>query len=144
MTLEVAPDVLAALRGLVLSYEDFTDVADQRAFGAELPGAEAESMPRACVVFSASGGAGLGADDYSALGVQRVDVRSYGASMAEALQVHRIVQAILKGVADAVVGEALIHNCYIESRGITQRDADGRWPMVVGVYGVRMSERVIS
>jgi len=140
-TIPSPADVMVAL---MLATPAVTAQVAQRVWAPELPDGQAASMPRKCIVLAPSGGAGLGADDYSDLSEPRFDIKCYGATWVEAQAVYREVYDLLKHVDGAVAAKGMIHTCAVESLGMMMRDAEGRWPMVLSVWRARVSEQEID
>lgn len=136
------PDPVAAIVALLRDDADVAALVGTRVFGVELPSSEAPSMPRAAVVISGSGGSGIGAGSYVPIGQPRMDVRCYGATHADAAELHWTVYERLKHIAGEVYGQVLIYSASVESSAMYLRDED--WPLVLSVWRPMVSERVVA
>jgi hypothetical protein len=111
-------------------------------FAPELPDDQDALMPRACFVVSAAGGPGAGG--FLPIGRQRIDVRSYGATHAEAMDVAIAAHQTLKSLRRTVSGVVLVHGFEPSSGFLTLRDADARWPLVLRSYLEMYDEREVA
>jgi hypothetical protein len=111
-------------------------------FGHELPEDQNDSMPMACGVVSASGGPGAGG--FLPIGRQRVDLKCYGRTHAEAMDVAVGAHQVLKNLRRTVVGVVLIHGFEPSSGFTTLRDGNGRWPLIFRSYLGMYDERGVA
>lgn len=112
------------------------------AFGHELPDDQDGLMPRQCVVVS--GASGPGAGGFLPLGRQRLDIRSYGATHAEAMDVAVAAHLYLKGLRRTVSGAVLVHGFDPGSGYLTLREPEVRWPLVLRSYIGLFDERAVA
>jgi hypothetical protein len=123
------------------------DLLDERldpvpAFGHELPDDQDALMPFKCVVVAGAGGPGAGG--FLPNGKQRLDVKSYGATHAEAMDVAITAHNVLKRLRRTVVGTVLIRSFEPSSGYLTLRDANARWPLVLRSYIESYDERAVA
>lgn len=135
-------DPLAALRTVLLADADVATLCGTRVFAAELPKAEAEYMPRTCVVLVYSGGFERVATD--PIIRPRVDAYSYGETFHVAGQVDRAVYSALKALRRQKVGEVLIHGVGLAGGPVPLRDSDAGWPVMMRSMSVIADEREIE
>lgn len=135
------PDVAAAVVAYLVEDDEVYEATEGRIFGAELPRAEAASMPRACVVVQASsGGFGVYQRSWAPLGNSRVDVRCFGADPFGAMAVYRAVHPALKRLTRRSQGDTLLYSI-TPSIGASQlREPDTGWPFVFASYNVFAAE----
>lgn len=138
---------MPVLRSYLLDDEDVAELVEDRGFSQVLPADQAGSMPRACFVVSQSGGLASGSD--LPLDRVRVDVRSYGATHAEARAVAIAIHAALKRLARQVVEGVLLHAAtdsggYASLVDTLPGTQGGGWPLVFRPYLVLYDERVIA
>ena len=135
-------DVLAAVRTLLLRDDQVATLCGTRVFAAELPKAEATSMPRECVVIVYSGGFERMATDRRVR--PRLDIYSYGGTYHVAGQVDRAVYDALKAVRRETVGEALLHGVALAGGPVMLRDSNAGWPVIVRSMSVSADERTVG
>jgi hypothetical protein len=135
-------DVLAALRTVLLADADVAALCEARVWAAEMPKAEATSMPRCCVVICYAGGFERRATD--PIVRPRADVYSYGETFHRAGQVDRAVYSALKALSRERVGEALIHGVFLAGGPVPLRDSDAGWPVMVRSMSVAADERAVE
>jgi len=136
------PDPLVAVRSYLVANAGVSALAGTRVFVAELPSAEADSMPRGAVVLSAAGGAqsGPGARSHVEAGTTRIDVRCYGSSHVEASALHYAVLTALKAIGRTFVDGTLLHSCVVEGGPFSLREPDVDWPLVLSTYSLLAAE----
>ena len=134
MVAEEYPDVIEAVVDLLAA----EGVASGRVFGDEMPDSEAESMPRDAVEVSPSGGHGFASTQR--LDVQRIDVRSFGATPADARLLALTVHRILTELDRRVVGSCLVHSVNSAGGFGSDREPNTRWPFAWRSYLVLHSE----
>ena len=110
-------------------------------YGHELPDDVVDAMPTKALVVSGSGGPGTGG--YLPLDRQRLDLRSYGATHAQAMEVAVAAHEVLKRLRRTVVGNALLHSADPTTAFITLREPNGRWPLVLRTYLGLYDEREV-
>lgn len=114
-------------------------------FGHELPDTFLEvapGMPRKCFVVSGSGGPPAGG--FLPNGRQRLDLRFYGATHAEAMDVAIAAHELLKNLRRTVVGDVLIRSFEPSSGFLTLREPETRWPLVLRTYIESYDERAVA
>lgn len=136
------PDPLVAVRIYLLADAGVAALASTRVFAAELPSAEASEMPRATVVIAAAGGGGAspGARSHVPVGGVRIDVKCYGASPAEASELHYATLSALKTIGRTFVDGTLLHSCVVEGGPFSLREPDVDWPLVLSTYQLLAAE----
>jgi len=132
-------DILAALRTVILNSPDVTALVGTRVFAAELPKAEAQSMPRAAVVLVYSGG--FSTTRTSPVVSPRVDIYSYGETFHASGQVDRAVYGALKALSRYTSGDTLIHSVSLAGGPLPLRDGDAGWPVQMRSVTVTADER---
>ena len=138
-----APDPIDAV---ITFLEDDADVAagaPSRIVGSKLTAAIVDGMPQKAVMVLLAGGSGTD-DGYLAFGRIRVDVRTYGATDAEARALHLIVHRALKNLRRQVVAGVLLHSASRIGGPIGQRDPATDWPFVLATYQVGYGEVAAS
>lgn len=111
-------------------------------FAHELPDDQDDLMPRKCFVVSAAGGPGAGGFLPDAR--QRLDVRFYGATHDEAMEIAVTGHSFLKNLRRTVAGVVLIRGFEPSSGFLTLRDGDARWPLVLRSYLLSYDERAVA
>lgn len=111
-------------------------------FTPELPDDQDAFMPRACFVVTGAGGPGAGGR--LPIGKQRVDVRYYGKTHAEAMDLAIAGHLVLKNLRRTVVGNALVHGFEVSSGYTVLREPDTRWPFVLRTYLGMFDEREVA
>ena len=124
----MSQDIIGALVAFLKADGAVAALVGTRVFGAELPGSEAASMPRKCVVLTPSGGPNRASGSYIEHVEQRIDAFSYGETIFEAESVRDAVADAFMKQRRAVTGTTLIHS--VESAGgwASQRESDLSWP----------------
>lgn len=111
-------------------------------FSHELPDGQDDLMPRKCFVVAGAGGPGAGG--FLPNGRQRVDLKSYGETHDEAMDVAIAAHGVLKNLRRTVVGAVLIRSFEPSSGFLTLRDGDARWPLVLRSYLLAYDERAVA
>jgi hypothetical protein len=108
----------------------------------ELPDAQDTLMPRKCFVVAGSGGPGAGG--FLPIGKQRIDLKAYGATHDEAMDVAVAAHLVLKNLRRTVVGIVLIRSFEPSSGFLPLREPDARWPLVLRSYIESYDERAVA
>lgn len=139
-------DPLGAIVSLLEADADVSALIGTRIYGGELPAAQAQYMPRQCMVlqYSGSGESTTGRKDWSRHGSMRIDVWCYGKNFFEADQVRRTVHPVLKEVGRTYQGSVLLHSINHSAGPIQFRDPETKWPVVINTYSVFYAEKAIS
>lgn len=134
-------DPITTLRAYLLTQSTVTTVTN-RVFGEELPGSEAEHMPRETIVLATSGGrAGLGASSNMDVGNYAIAVRCYQKTLYEARALDRIVfEAMMAINRWAVVGQGGLHYAVQDSGPFVMREPETDWPFALSTYNVMTGE----
>lgn len=111
-------------------------------FAHELPEGEDKLMPRKCFVVAGAGGPGAGG--FLPNGRQRLDLKFYGATHAEAMDIAIAGHNVLKTLRRTVAGNVLVRGFDPSSGFLTLRDANGRWPLVLRSYIESYDERAVA
>ena len=131
-------DAIGTIISLLSADTDISALVGARVFGAELPPAEAASMPRKAIVVTAAGG--IDAADFAPWQRPRFDLKCYGETPGEADLVRRTAHAVLKQAERGSVGGTLMFSC-TQSAGPTQfRDPDFDWPISMETWLAEMQE----
>lgn len=123
------PDVLADLRSILIADAEVNALVAGRVFVGEIPGAQAASMPRKCLVIKDAGGPEN--NGFLTLHSQRFDAFCYGETPYEANKVRRAVYSSLKSLSRRAQGASLIHSVMVSGGALFQRDPDTDWPIRV-------------
>lgn len=131
-----AIDPVLVMMELVKLSEGFSSLAAGRVWGAELPEAEQDTMPRAQIVIAASGvGASPpGVHDHTRLAVTRIDVRSYGTDPFDAAVLSATLDRHLHAARRQTLSAMVVYWCKRVAGPITYRAAPGDWPVCVRTY----------
>lgn len=116
-----------------------------RVYGMELPIADVGSMPRACIVIRASGGAPPSYTEGTAqLQAMRFDANCYGATMYDADHVRRALRGAYRTVSRQVIQSVLVH--WINPAGglLSFRDPDTDWPRAVETWQILTAEQAAT
>lgn len=135
-------DVLVAVRTVLVTDAEVARLSEDRVYAYELPKAQAQYMPRPCVVAIFAGGFERAATD--PIVRPRVDVYSYGATYQAAAEVDRAVYDAMKAIRRRRVGEVLIHGVALSGGPLPMRDTDAGWPVFVRSLSVAADERAIE
>lgn len=137
-------DPLAAIRTVLLADPAVAALVTTRIFGGEVPETENSAMPRACIALSPAGGPGD--NGFVDVGVNRVDLFSYGATMHEAWLVYIAAYEALKQMPrQRVAGtggaaNVLLHSARPSSKGNLGRDPVKQWPLCLSSWLVTAAE----
>ena len=131
-------DILKAVRAFLLADSTITAEVSTRVFALELPKAEAESMPRKCVVLSLAGGSEP--RDYVRRTWLRLDVWNYGLTPIQTMDVQRVTHYALKELARTKQGDTLLHNAAQSSGPRYFKTPDEDWPVTIESWMVLASE----
>lgn len=110
-----------------------------RVFGEELPGAQAASMPRKCVVIRRVSGTG-GRGGSIELERGAVSVACFGETPLDAQSLRQTVANSLKYLFREVVAGTLLHSLEPLDSPASYRDPDMTWPYAVMSYQFLASE----
>lgn len=137
-------DPITTLRAYLVTQTTVTDVVTTRVFGEELPGDEAQNMPREAIVLATSGGrVRLGAASNMDVGNYSIAVRCYHKTLYEARALDRIVYEAMMAINRwAVVGQGGLHYAVQDSGPFVMRDPDTDWPFALSTYNVMTGEVV--
>lgn len=138
------PSVITALVSFLKANSEVNTISSGRIFGGELPEGEAINQPRAAIVLRASGGGAMLGRSYIELSDPRVDILCYGSTPYQADAVHRAMDPALKQMRRNVQGNCLLHWANRTTSPMNLRDPDAEWPMVLSVWQVLYSERVVA
>lgn len=141
-----AVDTVTAGRQALRACGDLSDLIDGRVYGGEVPGADADVMPRGCIVVAnaGGGGSGVGASDTRAWTRGRIDVRSYGETPAEAAAISVMAHLWLKQWTRRVANGVLIDTVEEGAGPISFRDPNTDWPMTIRTYLLLHADRLVS
>jgi hypothetical protein len=146
VSFETLTDAIEATRAVLLDSADVGQLVAGRVYGAELPGGDAGSMPRAAVVVGVAGTPSLrpGTRDYIGWSKRRVDIRCYGQSFQQAMRVAAAVDAHLKEWERRGINGVLVDSFTHTAGPIQFRDADTDWPLVVTTWNVLYADRLVQ
>lgn len=132
------PNPLAGVVSYLVGVSAVYTATGGRVFGAELPRAQAPTMPQAAVVVTLAGGGGP-ASDAPELRVT-CDVTCYGATPYLALELYLTVRAGLRALARDTWASTLLHSAVEVAGPMQLRDPEMRWPFVWSSWRVFASE----
>jgi hypothetical protein len=112
----MAADPVAALVAALKADAAVAGEVTDRVFGGELPPGEAGAMPRKAIVLKPSGGVSITSGTNVAHDTQRIDVFTYGATVAEAAALMSTVALVLRWTQREVWAGTLIH--WVNSAGV--------------------------
>lgn len=111
-------------------------------FGHELPTEQADLMPRKCLVVSGAGGFGSGG--YLPVDRGRLDLRSYGITHEEAMDVALAAHNALKTMRRTVIGDVVLYSADPSGGFLGLREPDTKWPLVLRSYLLLYDERAVA
>lgn len=132
------PDASAAVAQLLVD----AGIADGRVWRPVMPQAEAQFMPRRNVIVRRTGG-GLRTQGFMPSTDQRVDVRCYGMSPADTIEVERQVTVLLHRLRDVETPYGRIMWCRLSGGAVDQVEGTTSWPFSLTswqVYGLWLEE----
>lgn len=129
-------DVIDALVALLKADASVAALAGTRVFGGELPPTETAAMPRSALLVKPTGGASLTGSSYARADTQRIDLRGYGATPAEAAAMLQAGANALRTARRKLWAGILVH--VINSAGgfSTERDPGTLWPRAIQSFQV--------
>jgi hypothetical protein len=127
------PSPRAALVAYLKADPDvFTQTAG-RVFGASLPGSESTSMPRKAVVVQSVGGSErVHSPQYRA----QFDIRTYGATPAEADELQRVCRSALKRLSRVALNGALLYSAVMLTGSYAAIEETTYWPFHFSTWAV--------
>ena len=134
-------DFLDALTAYLAHDAGVAALAGARVFPAELPAAEAASMPRGTIVLIPTGG--LYAANNVPLQAPRVDVTCYGATPQQARLLSYAAQAALVSLARDAYAQCLLHSAVQGGGPLAGRTPEG-WPYLWSSWIVRAGVEPVS
>ena len=135
----MAKDVIQATIDILKADPGVAGLCEDRVFGGELPGDQAESMPKqAVVVRRISGGAGAGG--FTDVERGTLETLCWGESFLEADEVRQAVHAALKQARRQEKQDFLIHGYNPLTSPVTDRDAETQWPFSLMAWEFMASE----
>lgn len=132
----MAADTLAAVIAFLLADAGVAAAVETRVHAPELTKATAALMPVNAILLHRSGGFGPGSNSYLALGVQRLDIKCYGATPYQSGQVYAALRSALKNLHRAVAANTLLHTASEESGAMDMRELEVEWPLTFSVWSV--------
>lgn len=115
--------------------------------GGEIPKGRVASMPERCAVVAAAGAPPMapGMADNVPVSVNRVDVRCYGRTLAEAdLVALAVTHALKRWQFGRTSGRHLVHWFQKVGGPIAFRDPDGDWPVSVVTFQMQMADELAA
>ena len=132
------PDLLVALRSLLIADATVNAITAGRVFQVKLPAAEAQHMPRGAIVLARAGGRlDYG---YVPIGRPRVDVRCYGAGDQQAWQLWSAVHQLFKQLRPTTVGDTRIHSLSVDGPMVDTVEPEVNWPLCWSAWLVTYNE----
>jgi len=137
----ITDPVAAVIRFLKLD-ADTTDMASTHIYGGELPDADVESMPRACVVIRMTGGGLLPiSSSYVEVNDVRLDAYCYGSTPLQSFRLYRCLAGALKQMTSNTQGRTRLYWAKPAGGPLSLREADTEWPVTLSTWQVMWSER---
>lgn len=141
----MAADPLVAIVSYLEDDSELAGIVSGRIFGGELPREEVPSMPRSCVVITASGRVSNGLDrSYARIGVPRYDCRFYAEDQITAMRCYWAANRAMRAMRPHDREGVRLLNALIEGGPMSLVDQDTDWPLVWASYGVTASEMVVA
>lgn len=134
-------DGLGAVVAYLKAQSDISALLSERVFGMELPEDEAVSMPRKAIVIRHAGG--IGVDSCMDMFRLRLDFFNYGETPFEAQKTWRTLRPILRDMERNVTSATMLFNATHSAGPIPFRDPDGKWPVVVDTWVLRIKETAV-
>lgn len=129
-------DIIEALVGLLKADAATAALVGARVYGGELPPDETANMPRAALLVKPSGGISLTGGSYVRADTQRIDLRGYGATPAQAAAVLAVGSTALSMMRRGTWAGILIHSVSSAGGFSTQRDPNTFWPRAIRSFQV--------
>ena len=126
-------DPIAGIVAFLKTKSNVTNHTSTRIFGQELPRSELANMPRKCLVISSSGG-GRGHIQATTYRQVRVDVRCYGESPKQAMDLHIATDTTLLDIERVAQGNTFIYDAVLETGALSLRDPDLDYAYVSAPY----------
>lgn len=136
------PYVVGAIRLYLLADSEVNAITEGRIYGGELPRVDVDAMPRTCIVLRSAGGPGERGT--LPIGDERIDMRCYGLTNAQAFAVYRTAFMPMKYIERLVQGDAFVHSASLEVGPLSLKEPDGDWPFIVCSWLVKYSQVVLS
>lgn len=111
-------------------------LAAGRVFGARLPQAQVQHMPRAAIVVRAAGGAGTFGGGYLPVVDDRVDVRAYGETPWEASQLAEEASRLLHAIRDVQTVHGRVLWCRRGGGPVDVTETQTGWDLVLTSWQV--------
>lgn len=137
----ISPDPLIALVDYLAADSDVASLSGSRVFGAELPGEEADDMPRAAVVVQDAGGQGNRGEMH--VYNWRVDVFAYGADLQEAKQLQLACIGALNRIRRVVVNNTILYSAS-GTGPYPGRDPVAYWPYSRTTWSIETSYQAVA
>lgn len=125
---DMPADPVGAIVAILLADADVAAIVGARGFGGELPASETPSMPRACFVVRASGGASLTAGSYAKHDALRVDLFTFGETPGAAGSLADLCSLRLRAVRRQVAAGTLVHSIKNAGGYSSGREPLTDWP----------------
>ena len=126
-------DPIGAIIAYLKTKSAVTDLTSTRIFGQELPRSEVSNMPRRCIVES-SAGCVLGHIEATTMRQVRVDIRCYGESPKQAIDLHITTDTTLSDLNGEASGNTYIYSVFQETAPLSLRDPDLDFAYVQSPY----------
>ena len=126
-------DPIGAIIAYLKTKSAVTNLTSTRIFGQELPRSEVSNMPRRCLVVSSAGGV-LGHIEATTMRQVRVDIRCYGESPKQAMDLHITTDTTLSDLNGEASGNTYIYSVVQEPAPLALRDPDLDFAYVQSPY----------
>lgn len=135
-------DAVGSLAAYLKAQSAISALLGDRVYGLEVPKADAESMPRKCIVINNAGGIGEASD----LDVyqHRFDFKCYGETTFEAYKVWRTLRAELRDLTKNVTSATTLYNAIPSAGPFSFRDQPTHWPVTLDTWLVKIQDTVVS
>jgi len=132
----MSQDPLSAVITYLKTVTAVTNKTSTRIFGQELPGSQVASMPQQAAVLATTGGLGtVGFTNYRGV---RLDVRAYGETPKQAMDVHIVLDDALTGsMVNKDANDTRLYNAELEGGPLGLREPDTNFPFVQASYVIR-------
>jgi len=132
----LSQDPLTAVITFLKTVTAVTNQTSTRIFGQELPASTVSIMPQKAAVISTTGGLGsIGFTNYRGV---RLDVRAYGETPKQAMDVHIVLDdALTSDMVNKDADDTRLYNAELEGGPLGLREPDTNFPFVQASYVVR-------
>lgn len=132
----MSQDPLSAVITYLKTVTAVTNQTSTRIFGQELPASQVATMPQKAAVVATTGG--LGSIELTNYRGVRIDVRSYGETPKQAMDVHIVLDdALTSSMVNTYADDTRLYHAELEGGPLGLREPDTNFPFVQASYVVR-------